>query len=534
MVANLGAMVQSVGAGWAMADLGGSPLMIALVQASASLPILLLALPAGALADSRDRRSVMLAAQWIMLVVSGLLTACAATGMLSPWLLLAFTFLVGCGLALKTPAWQAVVGEMVPRPALAAAITMNSMGYNLARSLGPALGGMLVAAFGAAAAFLANTLSYVGLIAVLARWRRPAPSSDLPRERMFAAMMDGLAYVSASPILQRLLARGTMFATPACALLALLPVVARQGLSGGPLTYGLLLGAYGSGAVLGAVIIGPLRRRRSPELVTTLATLAMAAGAAGVGLADTVWLALPACALGGAGWMVALAMFNVAVQMSSPNWVLARSLALYHMSAFGGMALGSALFGVAADAWGLRSALLIAACALAANLVCRRWLPLPDGTPADLAPDDGLTAPSPALSLIDETGPLTISIAYRIPEDRKARFLAVIREQHRICRRDGARRWRLSRDIADPEIWIEHYMTSNWSDYLRHNRRRTLADISITQTLLKLHAGSHPPQVQRTVEQFLPAAACPGSRIPDFSVFSSSDTALSRGPSSRL
>ena len=258
LLSNFGSLIQSVGASWMMLSIASSPDMVALVQASVSLPIMLLSLVAGAMADNMDRRRVMLGAQSFMLCVSVALSVCAWKGLIGPWSLLLFTFSIGCGSAFFAPAWQASVGDMVPRPEVPGAVALNSMGFNIARSVGPAIGGAIVAATGVAAAFAVNAVSYIALIGVLARWRPPPKPESLPRETLTIAMAAGVRYVSMSPIIRTVLARSCVFGLGASSILALLPLVAKHLISGGPLTYGLLLGAFGAGAVGSALGAAPL------------------------------------------------------------------------------------------------------------------------------------------------------------------------------------------------------------------------------------------------------------------------------------
>ncbi|MFT3967726.1 MAG: MFS transporter, partial [Sphingobium sp.] len=292
LASNFGGLIQSVGASWMMTSLGASPQMIALVQTSTTLPIMLLSLWAGAIADNLDRRKVMLGAQSFMLAVSFLLAVGAYMGLLTPWLLLVLTFLIGCGTALNGPAWQASVGDMVPRALLPSAVALNSMGFNIARSVGPALGGTIVAIGGAATAFLANAVSYVGLIGVLTRWRPAYPPRKLPRERLGVAMGAGLRYVAMSPPIRRVMFRAALFGVAAAAVPAMMPLVARDVIGGGPVTFGLLSGAFGVGAVGGALLSGQLRRRLSAERITQIAGTALAAGAGAAGLSSLLVLTL--------------------------------------------------------------------------------------------------------------------------------------------------------------------------------------------------------------------------------------------------
>lgn len=511
MASNFGGLIQSVGASWMMTSLAASPQMIALVQASTTLPIMLLSLWAGAVADNLDRRRVMLAAQSFMLVVSVALAVCAWMGLLSPWLLLSFTFLIGCGTAINGPAWQASVGDMVPRSVLPSAVALNSMGFNIARSVGPAIGGAIVAAAGAAAAFLTNALSYIGLIAVLARWKPDYAPRLLPRETLGLAMAAGVRYVRMSPSLRTVLMRAALFGIAASAVPAMMPLVARDVVTGGPLTYGALLGAFGAGAVGGALGSVRLRRRWAPEKLVRVAATALSAGGAIAALSPFLPLTMAALVLAGAGWVAALSTFNVSVQMAAPRWVVARALALYQMAAFGGMTLGSWLFGSIAEGKGVEAALLTAAAVQMLSVVAGFKLPLRDIETANLAPR-GWETPDTEVPVEARSGPVVVTIDYRIEAKDVMTFLNVMNERRRIRRRDGAHHWALLRDLNDPELWIERYHVSTWLDYIRHNQRRTEADRANSEALLALHRGKDAPRVHRMIER--QTGSLPVSRLP--------------------
>lgn len=500
LVSNLGYMVQSVGAAWLMTQLSPSPAMVALVQASATLPILLLALVAGAIADNLDRRRVMIAAQCFMLLVSLALAILAALGRVTPAMLLGLTFLVGCGMALNGPAWQASVGDMVPRAALPAAVAYNSAAFNVARSAGPAAGGAVVAAAGAAAAFLANCVSYVGLIVVLLRWRPQPSGHELPPERIGSAVASGIRYVAMSPHLLRVMIRAVMFAGAASAISALMPVIARDLMHGGAVTFGILLGAFGVGAVGGALVSAPLRTRASAQTVVGIAASAVAAGAAATALSHSLVTALPALALAGGGWILAMSTLNVTMQLASPRWVVARAIALYQMAAFGGLALGAWLFGMAASAYGIRGALLAAALVQLLGVLAGLAIRIPQLDDVNLDPLQRWSEPSTQVAVEARSGPVAVAIAYRIDSADVPEFLAAMHERRRVRRRDGARRWTLARDLSDPQRWIERYHVPTWLDYVRHNQRRTHADAANAERILALHRGVDPPEVQRMVE----------------------------------
>ena len=501
MSSNFGALVQAVGASWLMTQLTASAQMVALVQASTALPIMLFSLLAGAVADNLDRRVVMLCAQASMLVVSVALAACAWAGVLTPWLLLGFTFAVGCGTAFNNPAWQASVGDMVPRAALPGAVALNSMGFNIARSVGPAIGGAIVAAAGAAGAFATNAASYVALIAVLARWRPVLPPRTLPRERIHLAMADGLRYVAMSPRVWVVLLRGAVFGLAASAVPALMPLVARDLVTGGPLTYGVLLGGFGLGAVGGALSSGWLRRRLSTEAIVRLASLAIGAGAVAAGLSPALPLTVPALMVAGAGWVLALSTFNVSVQMSTPRWVVARALALYQMAVFGGMAAGAWSFGLLAERAGVGPALVAAGALQAAGVALGLLLPLRQVEDLDLAPLGRWREPETALPVEQRSGPIVVTVEHRVPERNVPAFLDAMAERRRICRRDGARRWTLLRDLGEPELWVERFHMPTWLDYVRDTLRRTKEDAENLERIRALHAEPGPPVVRRMIER---------------------------------
>ena len=499
---HFGGMIQSVGAAWLMLSIAGSADMVALVQASVALPVMLFSLVAGAMADNFDRRRMMLAAQLFMLVVSVALAACAWLGFITPWLLLLFTFLIGCGAAFNAPAWQASVGDMVPRPELPGAVAFNSMGFNFARSVGPAVGGAIVAAAGAAAAFAINAVSYVALVVVLARWRPEWGPRLLPRESLRGAMGAGIRYVAMSPRLRSVLLRAAFFGLGASVVMALMPLVASELVDGGPMTYGLLLGSFGLGAIGGAAGSTRLRESTSSEALVRLSCIAFAAGVGVAALSRVLPLTMFALMFCGASWVLALSTFNVTVQLSTPRWVVARALSLYQMAAFGGMALGSWLWGAIAERGDVGMALFGAAAAMLACAALGLWLPLAKLTDLNLDPlRPQLREPATAVPVQPRTGPVVVTIEYVIREADVLEFLGAMAERRRIRRRDGARNWRVLRDLADPEVWIERYESPTWLDYIRHNSRLTHDDAAVPEHLRALHRGSGPPRVRRMIER---------------------------------
>lgn len=511
LISSFGSLIQTVGASWMMATIAPSADRVALVQTASTLPFVCLSLIAGALADTYDRRKLMLASQWLMLVASIALAAIAFLGLVTPGLLLLFTFLIGCGTALTAPAWQAAIGELVPRAQLASAVTANALAFNVARSVGPAIGGIVVAAAGAAVAFAINAVSYLGMIATLLWWRPTNVRNTLPREPLGAAIAAGVRYVRLSPNLLRILARCLLFSLPLAAVPALMPVVARDLLAGGPRTYGLLLGAFGVGAMLGALSSAALRTRVSADRllqgVSLLATVSMLI------IATSPWLAatLVAHLLTGVVWVLGLTTFNIGIQLSSPRWVTGRTLATYQTVTFAGVALGSWTWGELAAVSTLRTALAAAGLVSLVALVASPWLRVEISKLGALDPQATGAVTPPKVELDDASGPIVVTIEYRVPMAQAAEFVRVANELGRIRRRDGARRWSVCQDLDAPETWMERFDSPTWADYLRRQTRPTKADQEVRQQLSQLVLGGR-GTVRRMIDR--PAGAEPlgGSR----------------------
>jgi MFS family permease len=504
-IANLGSqfggLIQVVGASWMMLSIAASAEMVTLVQSSTTLPIVLFALVAGALADNFDRRLIMIAAQVFMLLVSVALAACAYLELVTPWLLLLLTFLIGCGAAFNGPAWQASVADMVPREELPSAVALNSMGFNVARSAGPAIGGLIVAAAGAAAAFAINAVTYVGIIGVLGRWRYPAEERTLPRERLGSAIRAGIRYVSMSPNLKATLLRALVFGAGASALMALMPLIARDLVGGGSVAYGLLLGAFGAGAVGGALLGHRLRQSLSNESIVRLALLAFALAATATAFSRLLPVTMAVQLLSGAGWVLVLSTFNVTVQTSAPRWVVGRALSLYQMLTFAGMAGGSWLWGVVTGEVGIASTLLISALVLLACLAMGWRFAQPETAQLNLDLSRRWKEPEIALEIEQRSGPVVVTVEYRIRDQDVLEFLAAMGERKRIRRRDGARHWTLLRDLSAPELWVERFDSPTWLDYVRQSQRATHDDAVVWERINRLHRGSGSPEVRRLIER---------------------------------
>jgi MFS family permease len=494
---NFGGLIQGVGAGWMMTTISDSAHMVALVQGSTTLPIMVLSLASGALADSYDRRRIMLVAQFFMLIVSACLAVTAWMEVITPWLLLSFTFLIGCGGALNNPSWQASVGDIVPRQEVPHAVLLNGVAYNVTRSVGPAIGGAIVSAAGAAAAFGINSLTYFGLIGVLWRWQPNYPASTMPRETLLSAMTTGVRYVTMSPNIWKVMLRGFMFGGTTIVVLALLPLVARHLVQGDALVYGIFLGAFGVGAVGGAAISSEVRKRLTNEAQVRMAFLAFALCTSIMAISPGMWWTVLALIIGGAAWVLALSLFNTTVQMSTPRWVVGRALSFYQMAIFGGMAMGSWLWGNVAEHFSLQIALSCAAVGMLAGAAYGLRMPLPSQAALNLDPLNRWQQPQISLDIGPNSGPVEIAIEYQINDVDVPRFLKVMTERRRIRSRDGAHDWTLLRDLQNPRMWIERFEMTTWVDYVRFHSRTTKADAEVTDGIQALNQGEWPPRVRR-------------------------------------
>ena len=501
LLSNLGILIQSVGAAWAMTQMTSSADKVALVQTALMLPVMLISMPAGAIADMHDRRIVALISLAIALTGATALTVLAWLNLVTPNLLLALCFVVGSGMALFGPAWQSSVSEQVPAETLPAAVALNGISYNIARSFGPAIGGIVVASAGAVAAFAVNTLLYLPLLVVLFLWNRVSEPSRLPRERLNRAIVSGVRYINHSPSIKIVLTRTLITGIIGGSVSALMPLVARDLLHGGAQTYGIMLGAFGMGAVIGALNIGLVRRRMSGEAAVRACTLSMAGAIAAVGLSDQPVLTAAALVLAGAVWMLAVALFNIGVQLSAPRWVAGRSLAAFQASIAGGIAIGSWGWGHLTDIAGVEVALLVSAALMALSPLLGLWLRMPPVGARNEDATEMLADPEVRLSLTGRSGPLVVEIEYRVAQDNARAFHNVMQDVQFSRQRNGAYGWSIARDIADPELWTERYHCPTWLDYLRQRNRSTQSERALHQRAMDFHLGPDPVRVRRMLER---------------------------------
>lgn len=497
LASNVGTWLQSVGAAWLMATLTSSPTMIALVQAAASLPMFLLSLPAGALADVVDRRRLLIFTQsWMLFAAAGLGLLTLADLVTPTWLLLGIVFL-GLGAALNAPAWQAITPELVPSSDVPAAVVLGSINFNIARSVGPALGGLLVAAVGPAAAFLLNGASFFGVVVVLQRWRRPPQESAMPAENLFGAMQAGLRYVRHAPEVIALIVRGSAFVFCAGSLWALLPLVAKD-LRAGALGYGLLLAALGLGAVAAALALPRLKRRLSASWIFAGSVLVFAGATAALARVPQLPLLFLALFCGGGAWLSLLSSVNVGIQTVVPSWVRARALSVYLLCFSASLTGGSALWGLVAERTGTSQALLISVAGQILGLLLTFRLGLPSGEGLNLAPSRQWPAPL-VYDLEPDQGPVMITVRYEIDPARAPEFVAAMQEVRRIRRRDGAYRWGLFRDTEAGHVYTEVFLVESWAEHLRQHERVTWTDRDVTDHARSFHVGAERPVVEHLI-----------------------------------
>jgi len=495
IIGNTGSFIRDVASAWIMTDLSPSPAAVALVQAAATLPIFLLAIPAGVLSDILDRRKFLIAIQFLLASVSICLMLLSFTGLQSITSLVALTFLGGIGAALMGPTWQAIVPELVEKKDLKNAVALNSLGINIARAIGPALGGLILASLGAAFTYGVDVITYVFVIAALLWWRRPVAEQNVLAERFPGAFRAGLRYARANRELHVVLVRAFVFFALASSVWALLPLVARSLLGGGAGFYGILLGAVGLGAIAGAIIMPKLREQLSADGLLLLAALVTAAVMVFLSLAPPQWAAVVALLLLGAAWITALTTLNGVAQAILPNWVRGRSLAVYLTVFNGAMTAGSLSWGAVATLIGVPFTLLAGAVGLVvAGLVAHR-LKLPKGE-ADLVPSRHWPEPLTAAPVEHDRGPVLIQIEYRIATEDRADFLKALARLSSERRRDGAYAWGISEDASDPQLMLEWFQVESWAEHLRQHHRVSKADADIQSEVLRFHQGEGRPVVR--------------------------------------
>lgn len=503
LIANIGTWFRDVANGWTMTELSPSPMMVALVQAASTLPVFLLSLPAGALADIVDRRRMLLAIQILLIAVSVTLALAAGAGLMSPPLLLALTLAGGVGAALMGPPWQSIVPELVPKPLLKPAVALNSLGINIARSVGPAIGGVIITTAGVVVAYWLDAASYLLVIVALLLWKRTPSPTHLAPEKFLPAMATGAGYVTRSAEVKRTLVRSVAFFLFGSAYWALLPLLARQELGGGAGLYGLLLASIGAGAVTGAILLSKLKLNGS--ILVLAGTLITAGTTATLALVRNEAAAAIALFIAGGAWIAVLTTLNATAQSVLPNWVRARGLAVYLTVFFGAMTAGSALWGVVATQLGISPALLIAAGGGAVVGLLAMFVKLPKGE-ADLAPSMHWPEPVIAGEIPGERGPIMVQVVYRIAAKDRDVFLRTLMDLSTQRLRDGGFGWRVFEDAEDRERITEIFFAPSWLDHLRQHERVTKTDQALQAKISAFHIGPEPPRVTHHL------AAAPGDK----------------------
>jgi len=478
IVSNVGSWMQDVGAGWLMTELSSSPSMVALVEAADSIPMMLLALPAGAVADIVDRRRLLIVTQVYLLLVAGTLGVLSLLGVTTAWLLLAFTFALGVGAAMMMPAWSAIVPDLVRTEELSSAVALNSVAINASRALGPSIAGVLVAVVGPWLVFVLNALSYIGIVAVLLRWHREHHKSTLPAERFVSAIRIGMRFVMHTPALKVVLVRGAGFFLFASATWSLFPLIVRRELQRGPEVYGLLLACIGVGALVGAMLLPRIRAMMSRDVLVAGASALYTLAALALAHVHSIALLAVAMLATGVAWISILSALQVSAQMTLPPWVRARGLAAFMVVFMGGMGLGSILWGQVATRIGIPNALTAAAVCIALSIAATWRFRLGRHEVLDFRP--AMDWPLPVLAEAPEPDvPVMVTIDYHIQSDKRAEFVAAMQHVREMRRRNGAYFWQLFHDSEDPTRFVETFMDESWVEHLRQHERASVADREI-------------------------------------------------------
>lgn len=496
---NIGTWINGTASGWVMTDLSPSPVMVSLVQAAASLPIVMFALAAGAFTDIVDRRRYLIVTQIWMALSAAALAFLAGTGQLDAWSLLILTFALGSGAAMAMPALNASTAELAPGNLLPQAVALGSLSMNLSRAIGPAIGGLLLAQLGAWAAYSLNMISFIGMVLMLCYWKRERDEQALPPERFFQALRAGLRYARMASLFRAVLIRATAFILFATSVWALLPLIARSELGGGPGTYGLLLTFVGFGAVAAAIFMPRIRMHLTRDRLVLVATMVYALTTVALATIRSETMLYGVMVICGAAWLSVLSSLQVAAQISVPGWVRGRALSLYIMIFSTGMTLGSLLWGWVAAQAGTPASLLASATGAVLAALAVRGFSLGAREAPDLAPSYHWTHPSVAEEPDQDRGPVLVTIEYEIALDQREAFLEAMQPLGIIRRRDGAFAWGIFEDIAIPGRYVEIFQVDSWLDHLRQHARVTREDQRIQETIHRFHIGSAPPRVAHFV-----------------------------------
>ena len=497
LAANISMWMNDVAAAWLMTSLTTSPVLVALVQTAATLPMFLLGLPSGALADILDRKRFFMLTQLWVAVVALVLCAVVLAGWMTPLLLLAMIFANGIGLAMRWPVFAAIVPELVPRQQLVAALALNGVSMNSSRIIGPLVAGAIIASLGSAYVFMLNAVLAITAAVVISHWDRTSTVDPLGRERLLSAMRVGVQFVAQSRHLQGVMVRICLFFLHSTALLALLPLVARSLPAGDAGTFTALLACMGAGAIVTALNVQQLRRYWSRDGLVLRGMAAHSVAMLVVALAPNVWVAMVAMAIGGGSWMATANTLSVSAQLGLPDWVRARGMSMYQMAIMGATAIGAAVWGQVASHTTITLSLVIAAfTGTLGMLLANRWMPDRD-TVQDLTPSGVFKVP--VLDQPPGEGRVVLTIEYRIDPQRAAAFRALMRVSRRSRLRYGALSWELLRDVNDPGLYTEQIVDESWTEHLRRFDRVTRHDAALRDRKNAFHIGAEPPVVKRRI-----------------------------------
>jgi len=501
LTANICMWMNDVAAAWMMTSMTSTPIWVALVQSASTLPVFLLGLPSGALADILDRRRYFIVTQFWVAAVATLLCLAVLAGVMTPPLLLALTFANGIGLAMRWPVFSAIVPELVPRGQLPAALALNGVSMNASRIIGPLVAGALIASAGTAYVFVLNALLSLAAGFVIMRWRREHVPSPLGRERLVSAMRVGVQFVGQSSRLRAVLVQIALFFFHSTALLALLPLVARRLRGGDAGTYTLLLASMGAGAIVAALFLPRLRQMMNRNTLVLRSVMLQSVSMALMALAPNAWLAVPAMVLNGMSWITCANSLSVSAQLALPDWVRARGMSMYQMAIMGASALGAALWGQVATLTDVPVALLAAAASgTVTMLLAQRWM-RDHGIEEDLTPSREFKAP--VAHAPPGAGRIVVTIEYLIEPARAEDFRHVMQESRRSRLRQGALEWELLRDVHQPGRFLEQIVDESWTEHLRRFDRVTASDVALRERKLAFHLGEAPPRVTRCVVEEL-------------------------------
>jgi len=499
LFSNVGTLMQAVASAWLMTSLTTSTTLVGLVQTAGTLPVFLVGILAGALADVFDRRMLLIFTQSWMLLAAGVLALVSYAGWMTPWVLLGLTFLLGLGAAFNLPAWQAMMQDIVPREMISSAVSLNSMGFNVARSVGPAIGGLIVAASGPGMVFLLNAVSFVAVLVVLITSRIPRTPRGPYQEDVLHAMQAGIRYVLHAPRLRAPLVRAAVFVFCGGSIWTLLPLLARDVLHTTAAGYGLLLSTFGIGSILAAIFVPRLRAHVELDRLVILASVLFSAVLLWLGLTGHIVGACVATFFAGVSWIAVLVNLNVAVQTTVPAWVRGRALSCYLLIFQGGLALAGAVWGAAAGWAGTSGAFLIAAGITVLGIGLAWRFRLEAAEALDLRPSMHWPEPVLAFDADPERTAVLITVEYQVAAARVAEFEELMLEMRELRLRDGARVWRLYRDADKPDRFFEFYRVDSWQEHLRQHTRMTKHDQTLEARVLEFHEGEAPPRVDHLI-----------------------------------